>query len=605
MTLSLKSLSIKNKILIVLSTLPILAISLIVVMATSLFEDDKLAYVYDSTLSSTRAKASTVDSQLNSYIQSLKAINSNFDPSSRNMSNNGRTYFSSEADLKAFKSFTWNGKSFNEEFSISKGLNFSSVEKSKLDTLMQEAWYTGFTVGVSKDHPMHFYLIAKADSANFKGLSVLLVENANFFALFGQGDGDQSLLFHSLRGFVAGDLQHKNLPKYLDNNVFNNKFHEGTKEANFGDTTYLTSYSKVGKAHLYVVSLVNKEKALSAVRKLMQRSVVFTALILCFLIIIGVFASNTLTSALRGLAEATSKVMDGDFSVRVEEKSGDEIGVLAKSFNKMTEEVSRLLDKTAENARMEAELQTAQTVQDTLFPKNDAKIGPFNIYGDSVPASECGGDWWHYSHVDNKVYLWIGDATGHGVPAALLTSAARAVASVIEGIPDITPGTALSMLNKAIYSTSKGEMMMTFFLACFDLDDNTLTYSNASHDPPFFLSHEVEGKPKRRDYYPLMEINNPRLGESPDSEYSNYTMNVEEGDRIVFYTDGIVDVKSPEGENWGERRFLKSLGQINVQNVDATVNSVFGELNEFRKETPLDDDVTLVVVEFEKQKVAA
>src|SRR5690606_10878260 len=160
-------------------------------------------------------------------------------------------------------------------------------------------------------------------------------------------------------------------------------------------------------------------------------------------IIIGVFASNTLTSAIRNLAEATSKVMDGDFSVRVEPKSGDEIGALAQSFNKMTEEVSRLMEKTAENARMEAELKTAHTVQATLFPQNEAHLGPIAIYGKSEPASECGGDWWHCSHIGNKVYGWIGDATGHGVPAALLTSAARAVASVIEGIPGISPGDAL------------------------------------------------------------------------------------------------------------------------------------------------------------------
>ncbi len=600
-----KSLSIKNKILIVLSTLPIVSIALIVVMATNLFKDDKLAYVYDTALSSTRAKASTVDSQINGYIQSLKAINSNFDPNAQSISNNGRSYFSAEADLKAFMNYQWNGEAFTEGFKISKDLTFGEAETKRLQTLMQEAWYKGFTIGVSKEHPMHFYLIAKAESNGQTNMSVLLVENTNFFSLFGESSGAKSYLFHAMRGLVVGDLDHKKLPTYLNTNVFNNEFHEGTKEAEFDDLTYLTSYSKVGKGSLYVVSLVDKEQALSAVRTLMRRSIIFTSLILCFLLIIGVFAANTLTKALRGLADATSKVMDGDFSVRVEQKNNDEIGTLARSFNKMTEEVSRLMEKTAQNARMEAELQTAQTVQDTLFPKSDAHIGPIIIYGDSVPASECGGDWWHYSQVGNKVYLWIGDATGHGVPAALLTSAARAVASVIEGIDDVTPGRALSILNKAIYSTSKGEMMMTFFIACIDLDKNTMTYSNASHDPPFFLSHEVEGKPKRRDYFPLMEINNPRLGENPDSEYGDFEMDIAQGDKIVFYTDGIVDVKSPEGELWGERRFLKSLSAINSQHVDATVTSVFQELNDFRQETPLDDDVTLIVVEFDKEKSAA
>lgn len=573
-------------------------------MATNLFKDDKLAYVYDTALSSARAKASTVDSQLNSYIQSLKAINANFDPNVNKLSNNGRSYFDAESDLKAFLDYSWDGENFKEDFALTKDLEFSEDEKKHLNILMQETWYTGFTIGVSKDHPMHLYLIAKSNNPEAPGISLIMVENANFFALFGEGASSDTFLFHSMRGLVVGELKYKKLPAYLENNVFNKKFHEGTKETKFSKTDYLASYSKVGKAHLYVVSLVDKRQALSAVRTLMRRSVIFTSLILCFLIIIGVFASNTLTKALRSLADATSLIMDGDFSVRVEPKSQDEIGVLAQSFNKMTEEVSRLMDKTAENARMEAELQTAHTVQDTLFPKNDAQLGPVCIYGDSVPASECGGDWWHYSHIDNKVYIWIGDATGHGVPAALLTSAARAVASVIEGIEDITPAKALSMMNKAIYSTSKGEMMMTFFLACFDLDKNTMTYCNASHDPPFLLSHEVDGKPKRRDYIPLMDINNPRLGEKPDSIYTDFEMKINKGDKIVFYTDGIVDVKSPEGDLFGERKFLKSLANINSSKVSETVNSVFSELSEYRKETPLDDDVTLVLVEYDKKQVA-
>lgn len=337
MKLNMKSLSIKNKILIVLSTLPIVSIALIVVMATNLFKDDKLAYVYDTALSSARAKASTVDSQLNSYIQSLKAINANFDPNKKLISSNGKSYFSSESDLKAFMSYSWSGEVFREDFKISKSLEFSDDEKENLKVLMQETWYTGFSVGTSKDHPMHLYLLAKSDSENFKGLSVLLVENANFFALFGEGSSDESLLFHSMRGLVAGELKHKTLPKYLADHVFEKKFHEGTKEAKFDKTTFLTSYSKVGKGHLYVVSLVNKEHALSAVRTLMRRSVIFTSLILCFLIIIGVFAANTLTRALRVLADATSQISDGDFTVRVEQKNNDEIGTLAKSFNKMTE----------------------------------------------------------------------------------------------------------------------------------------------------------------------------------------------------------------------------------------------------------------------------
>ncbi len=604
MKLEISRLSIKNKILIVLSSLPILAIGFIVAMATNVFKDDKLAYVYDSALSSVRGKSSSVSSQIDGFIQSLKAINVNYIPLSNKLTQNGESYFVAESSLKAFMIYSWNGEYFKENFKVTKDMSFNTEEQSLLNHLMQETWYNGFAIGTSKQHPMHLYLVAKVEDGDNSKLTILTVENENFFSLFGEGSSEDTYLYHSLRGRVLGPDRDFSLMDFLQNNVFSGDFAEGTKEAVFDKDAYLTSYSKVGKADLYVVSLVNRDQALSAVQTMTRRSLIFTGLILCVLIIIGVFASNSLTLALRNLADATAQVMDGNFSVRVENHNDDEIGTLAKSFNKMTEEVSRLMDKTAENARMESELQTAHTVQDTLFPKSDAHIGPISIYGKSVPATECGGDWWHYSDKGSKVFIWIGDATGHGVPAALLTSAARAVASVIEDIENMTPSQALSMLNKAIYSTSKGEMMMTFFLACIDFEKNTMTYCNGSHDPPFFLSHEISSQPKRTDYLPLMDVNSPRLGESPSSEYKDFEMKFEKGDRIIFYTDGIVDVKSPEGSLYGERRFLKALSNITEKKVSETVDSVFDNFNNFRQETPLDDDVTLVLVEYLGEQAA-
>src|SRR5205823_2940179 len=117
-----------------------------------------------------------------------------------------------------------------------------------------------------------------------------------------------------------------------------------------------------------------------------------------------------------------------------------EVGGLAESFNYMAAEVSRLMSETAEKARMQSELATVKTVQETLFPASQSQFGPIRIKGHFEPASECGGDWWNYSRVEDKIFLWIGDATGHGAPAALITGAACSAAAVIEGLPDMSPG---------------------------------------------------------------------------------------------------------------------------------------------------------------------
>src|SRR5690606_30411398 len=148
--------------------------------------------------------------------------------------------------------------------------------------------------------------------------------------------------------------------------------------------------------------------------------------------------------------------------------------------------------------------------------------------------SECGGDWWSYSRIGNKIFLYIGDATGHGAPAALITSAATSAAAVMETMPDITPGRALTILNRAIHQTSKGSIMMTFFVASIDLDNNTFTYSSASHDPPYLLRRTGE-KLGRKDLTPLNEVNGPRLGDRKDFIYDEASLEFNPGDLLFFY----------------------------------------------------------------------
>ena len=265
----------------------------------------------------------------------------------------------------------------------------------------------------------------------------------------------------------------------------------------------------------------------------------------------------------------------------------------------MATEISRLIVETAEKARMESELATAKTVQETLFPEPNATMGNISISGHYTPASECGGDWWYYNETAENVQIWIGDATGHGAPAALLTSAARAVASVIH-FDNRPVGEALGILNRAICDTSKGKMMMTFFLACIDKKTGIMTYANASHEPPLLL-HDHIAQPTRDDFIALNDINNPRLGEQVGWVFKESQVKLKTGDRIVFYTDGVVDVKSPDAKSFGERRFLKSLSSeltAHPQTMQA-LGSVVQQIETFRSSTPLDDDVTLILCRYD------
>lgn len=255
--------------------------------------------------------------------------------------------------------------------------------------------------------------------------------------------------------------------------------------------------------------------------------------------------------------------------------------------------VVRLLSESAEKGRMENELKTAQTVQNTLFPESSASMDGIDVAGYYEPAFECGGDWWYYSRVGDKVYLWIGDATGHGVPAALLTSAARSASSLIESL-GMRPAQALELLNRAIYEVSKGQLMMTFFLATIDTKTRELVYSNASHEPPILLRADAR-QTRWQELTSLSDNNNIRLGEQCDTKYTEQRLQLHKDDMLLFYTDGLTDAADKEQRPWGLRSFLKLVVEIDQQTPEKFVASLVSGLKDHRAGALLKDDVSIMV----------
>jgi phosphoserine phosphatase RsbU/P len=364
----------------------------------------------------------------------------------------------------------------------------------------------------------------------------------------------------------------------------------------------LVSYSAVGWGDLYVVSTVAESMALSAVELLKRKSLLFLIVLIAATTILSLLASSTVTNSLTDLFEATGEVSKGHFDVKVSVNSEDEVGALAQNFNKMAAEVSRLMEQTAEKARMESELQTARMVQETLFPPARADFGTVEIAGFYEPASEVGGDWWSYTQIGDHVYLWIGDATGHGAGAALITSAAKSAAGLIEAL-GFSPAQALQALNKSIYDVSRGKVMMTFFLGKLNLKTYEMVYCNASHEAPFLFRNK-EGPFKKKDIEFLNEVNNPRLGQSRDSDYTETSVKLGTGDLLFFYTDGVPDIRNPQNEAWGEREFIKGLlASINTSPGSTEALAHFCDLFQvYRQGSTLADDLTFFIVKNKEGK---
>lgn len=613
--MKMKGISLRYKLLAALTIIPMVGLSLFLLLAINIFENDKIAYIFDSSLSESKSRATRVSSEVSSIISLAQAVVLSYQSDTKTLAESGRYYFEREAKLEGFQLYVLNPLTGRYERVV-------DLSKSSSQALMaqQNERFAEFAIQSSKSGLM----IDRPEGSQDKLLlgarfgevtdprhviALTLFEASEVALMFNERGDYRSFLISSSGSPIfassaksAGRRDANWSPSEIWSTLASRNMPEGTAEViSPSQQQYLAAFSKVGVADLVVVSMVGREAALRAIDLLLKKSLLFFIAVLSMTAIIAVLASRGLTSALQGLSFATHKVAEGDFGVRVDEKSGGEIGLLATSFNRMAEEVSRLMKETAEKARMESELATAKTVQETLFPESHARIGSIEISGHYTPASECGGDWWYYCENGDKVYIWIGDATGHGAPAALLTSAARAVASVINFGPPRPVSESLGILNQAICDTSKGKMMMTFFLACIDKSTGVMSYANASHEPPLLL-HAMTEKPSRDDFVPLNAVNNPRLGEQPGCQFKETSVQLKQGDRIVFYTDGVVDVKNPEQKNYGERRFLKALSTELTESpfTNEALDAVIANLNDFRSETPLDDDVTLILCKYDE-----
>lgn len=604
-------LSIRTKLLILLTVLPLVSLGLYLVMATRLFEKDKVAYVFDSSVAVSRSLAVQTRLEIEGLVSRIKPILENFDPERQEFSQIAKDTFEKQQDVSNLLMLMQNP---DGSFRYASQLQHVNGQARALTANQMRAVVEALANGVSLQtagQPGEFML---AQRLGEKGaprtvIQVSFYKSNEFADTFMDAALHKSFLLNSRGEVIIGamGMEDSLFKDRSSSDIFSTALSsptpEGTGEVPLSDKqSILMSYSKLPIGGFIVTSVMDKKAALRAVETLVTKSMVFFVALLASTMLISLIASVQLTSTLRQLFEATQRVAQGHFDIQIKARSGDEIGGLANSFNLMAKEVSRLMSETAEKARMANELATVRTVQETLFPESKKDFGKFEICGHFEPASECGGDWWNYCLIDGKLFCWIGDATGHGAPAALITGAARSASAIIEMIPDMTPAKALQVMNRAIGETSKGKIMMTFFICMIDLETGKLTYSSASHDPPYLLRLPAGKKPTKKDLEPLMEGSGPRLGDNPNAVYEDVHVQLAPGDMVLFYTDGIVDLKSPSGETWGERNFIKSLLSCSqsAESAELRMEHIKSQIRDYRKDASLIDDITLVLCQYKK-----
>ncbi|MBX2989218.1 MAG: SpoIIE family protein phosphatase [Bdellovibrionaceae bacterium] len=367
----------------------------------------------------------------------------------------------------------------------------------------------------------------------------------------------------------------------------------GRLQANFeGKGPSLLSYRKMQKFPLILVAATPESATRQAAIPFLVRGVLILLSLLVLTGFLGVIFSGTLTKRLFELLAAFRRVEQGDWELKIPEKGHDEVTQLTRGFNHMTAQLQRLLLERAEKSKIEHEMQMAATLQSRFFPSNIWVDGDNSIYGYYEPAAQCGGDWWFHDRTRERIIFCIADATGHGMSSALVTAAARA-AFATQKEKFHNPALLMKSMNEAIYQTTAGEIQMTCFIGSFDLRSRVLTYCNASHEAPVLLP--MGQALKKEDLVLLLERHGLRLGQNPDSVYTESSIQVEAGPKtLVLYSDGLLDVQTPEGKSLGEGRMLRLIIKTSKDSADteAFFSKMQEELQAYRGGSPLVDDLS-------------
>jgi serine phosphatase RsbU (regulator of sigma subunit) len=186
----------------------------------------------------------------------------------------------------------------------------------------------------------------------------------------------------------------------------------------------------------------------------------------------------------------------------------------------------------------------------------------------------------------------IGDVTGHGVPSAMITAAAKAACDVARHVhnDDVTVTRLLEIMNHAIFESAQRRFVMTCFASIVDQKNRTITYANAGHNFPY-LFRPGEGK---GEFGSLM-IRGNRLGDDRNSKYEAKTTELAIGDVLVWYTDGIVECENEAGEEYGEKRFRASVRKAAALDAGEMRDAIIADANTYFGDTSRKDDITMVV----------
>ncbi len=289
-------------------------------------------------------------------------------------------------------------------------------------------------------------------------------------------------------------------------------------------------------------------------------------------------------------------------------KPFDKGEVLARVENqlkirRLTRELVRTnIELTDKQKRLDDDLKAAAGIQQSLFPKNIPDMKNLAIAWKFMPSYMIGGDIFNVFRLDEShVGIYMIDVSGHGVPSALITvsvsqtlnpdsgNVTKKKTSRPPGYEIISPRTVFETLDRD-YPIERFDKYFTIVYLIIDTKTGSLIYSNAAHPPPIIM--------RSNGYSEYLDKGGTIIGMNDIVPFEEEQILLQEGDKIILYTDGIIEYQNNDGEYFGEDRLYSILNGSQKEKVETVLDRILSSINDFGKGREFQDDITLIAIEY-------
>lgn len=335
---------------------------------------------------------------------------------------------------------------------------------------------------------------------------------------------------------------------------------------------------------------------------------------------VGFLTASWITRPLKQIAQASEYLAGGTLNQKVDSSRIFEIEILAKSFNSMarqlqesfetledkvkertselataTQQIAALNNRLrAENLRMSSELDILKQMQQLILPKGQEleEIADLDMAGFMEPADEVGGDYYDILHTDGVVTIGIGDVTGHGLESGILMVMTQAAVRTLHEMQESDPVRFLDTLNRTIYKNiQRMNSDKNLTLAILNYADRKVSISG-QHEETILV--RKGGKIERID---MMDLGFPiGLDEDISDFISHVLVDLEPGDGVVLYTDGIPEARNIHKQFYGLERLCEVVSLNWHLSAEQIKQAAIDDLREFIGEQKVFDDITLLVL---------